>query len=131
MTSFSLFFGVQFSWKELKNLAIFFIFDLILPQVEKRISYQFIYKKEKKMSKGTGARKEEKKKKSTKTIKEKRADKKAKKKAWVTALKASVVILNYSWNPVCIKKGLWIIQVKYEFPFPKSGMRIEGVVSGQ
>ena len=83
------------------------------------------------MSKGTGARKEEKKKKSTKTIKEKRADKKAKKKAWITAWKASAVILNYSWNPVCIKKGLWIIQVKYEFPFPKSGMRIEGVVSGQ
>ncbi len=37
-------------------------------------------KKEKKMSKGTGARKEEKKK-PTKTLKEKRADKKAKKKA--------------------------------------------------
>ncbi|HHT9147208.1 MAG TPA: hypothetical protein ACFYD4_16270 [Candidatus Wunengus sp. YC61] len=34
--------------KKLKNLAIFFIFDLILPQVEKRISYQFIYNKEKK-----------------------------------------------------------------------------------
>jgi len=50
MTSFSLFFGVQFSWKELKNLAIFFIFDLILPQVEKRISYQLsvIYNKEEK-----------------------------------------------------------------------------------
>ena len=52
------------------------------------------------MSKGTGARKEEKKK-PTKTFKEKRADKRAKKKAWVTALKVSVVILNYSWNPVC------------------------------
>ena len=78
------------------------------------------------MSKGTGARKEEKKKKSTKTIKEKRADKKAKKKTWVTTLRASVVILNYSWNPVCIKKGLWIIQLKNEFRFPRSGMRIEG-----
>ena len=56
------------------------------------------------MSKGTGARKEEKKKKPTKTIKEKRADKKAKKKAWVTALKATVVILDYSWNPVALEK---------------------------
>ena len=106
MTPFSLFFGVQFSWKELKNLAIFFIFDLILPQVEKEFPISSPIIRRKKMSKGTGARKEEKKKKSTKTIKEKRADKKAKKKAWVTALKASVVILNYSWNPVSIRKGI-------------------------
>ena len=69
------------------------------------------------MSKGTGARKEEKKKKSTKTIKEKRADKKAKKKAWVTALKASVVILNYSWNPVSIRKGIMNNTVQEWIPF--------------
>jgi len=48
MTFFSLFFGVQFSGKELKNLAIFFIFDLILSHMEKRISYQFTYNKEEK-----------------------------------------------------------------------------------
>ena len=38
----------KFSWKELKNLAIFFISDLILAQMENIISYQRIYKKEEK-----------------------------------------------------------------------------------